>query len=71
MCYKSVDARGDQWQNTFAIGVAGRGFDNTISVEQEAPLTDSACVFCGNRIEVCPTGALSFRTEYDMREAGT
>jgi len=34
-------------------------------------LPDSACVFCGNCVEVCPTGALSFKTEYDMRAAGT
>lgn len=71
MCYKCVDACGDQWQNTFAISVAGRGFDARIAAEQDAPLTDSACVFCGNCIEVCPTGALSFKTEFDMREAGT
>jgi predicted molibdopterin-dependent oxidoreductase YjgC len=71
MCYKCVDACGDQWQNTFAISVAGRGFDNTIAVEHDASLTDSACVYCGNCIEVCPTGALSFKTEFDMRAAGT
>jgi predicted molibdopterin-dependent oxidoreductase YjgC len=71
MCYKCVDACGDQWQNTFAISVAGRGFDNTVSVEHDAPLTDSACVYCGNCIEVCPTGALSFKTEFDMRAAGS
>lgn len=71
MCYKCVDACGDQWQNTFAIGVAGRGFDARISTEHDVALPDSACVYCGNCIEVCPTGALSFRTEFDMREAGT
>ncbi|GAA3807631.1 2Fe-2S iron-sulfur cluster-binding protein [Sphaerisporangium flaviroseum] len=71
LCYKCVDACGDQWQNTFAIGVAGRGFDATISTEYDAPLTDSACVYCGNCVEVCPTGALSFKSEFDMREAGT
>ncbi|MEO3802588.1 2Fe-2S iron-sulfur cluster-binding protein [Nonomuraea sp. B1E8] len=71
MCYKCVDACGDQWQNTFAIGVAGRGFDTTISTEFDAPLTDSACVYCGNCVEVCPTGALSFKTEFDMRAEGT
>ena len=36
-----------------------------------SPLPDSACVYCGNCIGVCPTGALMFKTEYDMREAGT
>jgi predicted molibdopterin-dependent oxidoreductase YjgC len=71
LCYKCVDACGEQWQNTFAIGVAGRGFDTRISTEWAAPLTESACVYCGNCIEVCPTGALVFRTEHEMRQAGT
>jgi predicted molibdopterin-dependent oxidoreductase YjgC len=71
LCYKCVDACGDQWQNTFAISVVGRGFDARIAVEHDAPLTDSACVYCGNCIEVCPTGALSFKSEFDMRAAGT
>jgi predicted molibdopterin-dependent oxidoreductase YjgC len=71
LCYKCVDACGEQWQNTFAIAVAGRGFDARISTEWDAPLTDSACVYCGNCIAVCPTGALSFKSEYDMRAAGT
>ncbi|GAA3140354.1 2Fe-2S iron-sulfur cluster-binding protein [Nonomuraea sp. NPDC049419] len=71
LCYKCVDACGDQWQNSFAISVAGRGFDAEISTEFDAPLTDSACVYCGNCVEVCPTGALSFKTEYDMRADGT
>ncbi len=70
LCYKCVDACGDQWQNSFAISVAGRGFDARIAVEHDAPLTDSACVYCGNCIEVCPTGALSFKSEFDMRAAG-
>ncbi|MBC6462538.1 2Fe-2S iron-sulfur cluster-binding protein [Actinomadura sp. HBU206391] len=71
LCYKCVDACGEQWQNTFAISVAGRGFDARISTEHAAPLPDSACVYCGNCIEVCPTGALSFKTEHDMRAEGT
>ncbi|HEY3688656.1 MAG TPA: 2Fe-2S iron-sulfur cluster-binding protein [Streptosporangiaceae bacterium] len=71
LCYKCVDACGEQWQNTFAIAVAGRGFDARISTEHAAPLTDSACVYCGNCIEVCPTGALSFKSEFDMRSEGT
>jgi predicted molibdopterin-dependent oxidoreductase YjgC len=34
------------------------------------PLPDSACVYCGNCIGVCPTGALMFKSEHDLREAG-
>ena len=56
--------------STFAIAVAGRGFDSRISTEWDTPLPDSACVYCGNCVEVCPTGALSFLEEFDLREAG-
>ncbi|MFZ9369231.1 MAG: 2Fe-2S iron-sulfur cluster-binding protein [Ilumatobacteraceae bacterium] len=71
LCYQCVDACGEQWQNTFAITTAGRGFDARISTEFAVDLTDSACVYCGNCIQVCPTGALMFTSEYEMREAGT
>ena len=71
LCYKCVDACGEQWQNSFAIAVAGRGFDAHISTEFDVGLPDSACVYCGNCIEVCPTGALMFKTEHDMRVADT
>ena len=33
LCYQCVDACGEQWQQTWAIGVAGRGFDARISTE--------------------------------------
>ncbi|WP_290053230.1 2Fe-2S iron-sulfur cluster-binding protein [Amycolatopsis solani] len=71
LCYKCVDACGEQWQNSFAITVAGRGFDARISTEFSNPLPDSACVYCGNCVEVCPTGALSFKREYDKRADGS
>jgi len=71
LCYKCVEACGTDAQNTFAIAVAGRGFNATIATEFETPLPDSACVYCGNCIGVCPTGALMFKSEHDMRAAGT
>jgi predicted molibdopterin-dependent oxidoreductase YjgC len=71
LCYKCVEACGEDAQNTFAIAVAGRGFDARISTEFDVPLPESACVYCGNCIGVCPTGALMFRSEHEMREAGT
>ncbi|HVA85679.1 MAG TPA: 2Fe-2S iron-sulfur cluster-binding protein [Candidatus Saccharimonadales bacterium] len=71
LCYKCVEACGVDAQNTFAIGVAGRGFDARISTEWNVGLPDSACVYCGNCIGVCPTGALMFKSEYDMRSSGT
>ncbi len=71
LCYRCVEACGEDAQHTFAIAVAGRGFDARISTEFDVPLPESACVYCGNCIGVCPTGALAFRTEYEMRRAGT
>jgi predicted molibdopterin-dependent oxidoreductase YjgC len=70
LCYKCVEACGHDAQSTFAIAVAGRGFDARISTELDVPLPDSACVYCGNCIGVCPTGALMFKSEHDMRERG-
>jgi predicted molibdopterin-dependent oxidoreductase YjgC len=71
LCYKCVEACGTDAQNTFAIAVAGRGFEARISTELDVPLPESACVYCGNCIAVCPTGALMFKREHDARAAGT
>jgi predicted molibdopterin-dependent oxidoreductase YjgC len=71
LCYKCVEACGSDWQNTFAIAVAGRGFDARIATEFANPLPESACVYCGNCIAVCPTGALMFRSEHEMRAQGS
>jgi predicted molibdopterin-dependent oxidoreductase YjgC len=71
LCYKCVEACGEDAQNTFAIAVAGRGFDAHIATEFDVPLPESACVYCGNCIGVCPTGALMSRREHDMRAEGT
>lgn len=71
MCFRCVAACGPDAQNTFAIDVAGRGLSATIATEYDVSLPDSACVYCGNCIGVCPTGALMFKSEYDMRLEGT
>jgi predicted molibdopterin-dependent oxidoreductase YjgC len=70
LCYRCVEACGTDHQNTFAIAVAGRGFDAHISTELDVELPESACVYCGNCIAVCPTGALMSKREYDLRQAG-
>jgi predicted molibdopterin-dependent oxidoreductase YjgC len=70
LCYRCVEACGEDHQNTFAIAIAGRGFGAHISTEFDVELPDSACVYCGNCIAVCPTGALMSKSEYDLRQAG-
>lgn len=69
LCYKCVEACGDDAQHTFAIAISGRGFGARISTEFDIALPDSACVYCGNCVDVCPTNALQFKTEWDLREA--
>jgi predicted molibdopterin-dependent oxidoreductase YjgC len=71
LCYKCVQACGVEAQYTFAIAVAGRGHSAHISTEFEIPLPESACVYCGNCIGVCPTGALMFKSEFDMRASSS
>ena len=69
LCFRCVDACGEQHQNTFAIATVGRGFDARISTEFDFALPDSACVYCGNCIAVCPTGALVGKIQWDLRQA--
>jgi predicted molibdopterin-dependent oxidoreductase YjgC len=71
LCYKCVEACGHDVQKTFAIAVAGRGFSAHIDTGFDVPLGDSPCVYCGNCVAVCPTGALVGRDEFVMREQGT
>lgn len=70
LCYRCVQACGVDAQNTFAIALAGRGFDSGISTGYGLSMTESPCVFCGNCVAVCPTGALMDSSEYELRQAG-
>ena len=70
LCYRCVEACGDDAQATYAISAAGRGFAARISTEFDVALPDSACVYCGNCVGVCPTGALMFASEAKLRSAG-
>jgi predicted molibdopterin-dependent oxidoreductase YjgC len=67
LCYKCVEACGDDAQHTYAISIAGRGYGARISTEFDVALPDSACVYCGNCVAVCPTNALQFKSEFDLR----
>jgi len=71
LCYRCVAACGDDAQHTYAIAVVDRGDGARIGTEFDVPLPDSACVFCGNCVAVCPTGALVVKTEFDLRRSGS
>jgi predicted molibdopterin-dependent oxidoreductase YjgC len=56
-CYRCVRVCAEQ-EGDHAISVMNRGFDTRITVEFEGLLNDSACTFCGQCVQTCPTGAL-------------
>jgi len=59
-CYRCVRACAEQ-EGDYAISVMNRGFATQITTEFEGLLKDSACTFCGQCVQTCPTGALADR----------
>ncbi len=66
-CYRCVRACNEQ-QGDFAISIQGRGFQTQIVTEFDGALADSACTFCGQCVQTCPTGALADRRALEHAE---
>lgn len=64
LCWRCVQACGNDMQFTYALSVGGRGYKSKISTFFNAPMPETTCVFCGNCVAVCPTKALKDKTEY-------
>lgn len=57
-CYRCVRVCAEQ-EGDYAISVINRGFHTQIAAEFDRPLKESACTFCGQCVQTCPTGALA------------
>jgi predicted molibdopterin-dependent oxidoreductase YjgC len=55
-------------QYTFALNFGERGFDTHISTAFDVPMTESSCVFCGQCVGVCPTGALKPKIQWGLEQ---
>ncbi len=66
-CYRCVRVCAEQ-EGDHAIAVMNRGFETRITVEFEGDLKDSACTFCGQCVQTCPTGALADRKALAYRD---
>ncbi len=59
-CYRCVRVCAEQ-EGDHAINIMNRGFHTQIATEFNGKLKDSACTFCGQCVQTCPTGALADR----------
>ena len=57
VCSRCVRACNDV-QGTFALTIAGRGFDSVMAAGSDQSFIDSDCVSCGACVQACPTGSL-------------
>ena len=57
VCSRCVRAC-DEVQGTFALTIAGRGFDSKVSDSADESFMDSECVSCGACVQACPTATL-------------
>jgi NADH dehydrogenase/NADH:ubiquinone oxidoreductase subunit G len=64
LCWRCVQVCAEDAQYTYAINFSGRGFFTRIGTFYDRPMTATTCVFCGQCVGVCPTGALKAKREF-------
>jgi formate dehydrogenase major subunit len=65
VCSRCVRAC-DEVQGTFALTIAGRGFDSHVSAGQDESFLASECVSCGACVQACPTSTLQEKAVVDL-----
>jgi NADH dehydrogenase/NADH:ubiquinone oxidoreductase subunit G len=68
LCWRCVQVCAEDAQYTFAINFSGRGFDTMISTFFDKPLMETTCVFCGQCVGVCPSGALKAKRQHLLEQ---
>jgi len=68
LCWRCVQVCAEDAQYTFAINFSGRGFDTQIDTFFKKPMPETSCVFCGQCVGVCPTGALKPKREWLLEQ---
>ena len=68
MCWRCVEVCAEDGQFAFALNYAGRGFETHISTFLDQPLPETTCVFCGQCVGVCPTGALKPKAQWGLEQ---
>jgi NADH dehydrogenase/NADH:ubiquinone oxidoreductase subunit G len=68
LCWRCVQVCAEDAQYTFALTFSGRGFHTSIATFFERPMPRTTCVFCGQCVGTCPTGALKAKREYLLEQ---
>ena len=71
LCWRCVQVCAEDAQYAFAINFEGRGFETSIGTFFDKPMPETTCVFCGQCIGVCPTGALKPKREWLLEQGKT
>lgn len=64
LCWRCVQVCAEDAQFTFALDFGQRGFHTQIDTFFGRPMTETTCVFCGQCVGTCPTGALRGKREF-------
>src|SRR3954467_10116147 len=71
LCWRCVQVCAEDAQFTYAINFKGRGFDTAIGTFFDKPMPETTCVFCGQCVGVCPTGALKPKREWLLEQGSS
>jgi NADH dehydrogenase/NADH:ubiquinone oxidoreductase subunit G len=66
MCWRCIQVCADDVQHTFALTWGQRGINSHVATFFNEDMPDTTCVFCGNCVGVCPTGALKGVIEWTL-----
>jgi NADH dehydrogenase/NADH:ubiquinone oxidoreductase subunit G len=68
MCWRCIQVCAEDVQHTFALTWGERGIHSHVATFYDEDMPDTTCVFCGNCVGVCPTGALKGLVEWKMEQ---
>ncbi len=71
LCWRCVQVCADDAQYAYAINFNGRGFETGIGTFFDKGMPETTCVFCGQCVGVCPTGALKPKREWLLEQGKT
>lgn len=71
LCWRCVQVCAEDAQYTYAINFSGRGYETQIATFFDRAMPASTCVFCGQCVGVCPSGALKPKREFLLEQGAS